>query len=558
MREQSTVSGEPKIPEIILKILESRGIGEEMQEEFFSPRPRLAYDPFLLANMQEGVDLLLSAVDQGKRIVIYGDYDVDGITATSLLMKVIGSLTDNVTYYIPSRLDEGYGLHRESIDRIAEDGGELIITVDCGSVSGAETAYAHSLGIDTLVTDHHNVSDVRAEGIIINPKLSEDGYPFKGLAGVGVAYKLALAVARVRPVPKSIMAEVLELVTIGTVADIMPMLGENRTIVKCGLRSIHLGCRNIGLRRLIDLSGLDYRTIRSSDISFGVAPKINASGRLGDASLGVRLLLSDNEQEIRECCTELIEANRERRRLQDEAYDRGMSLLDDESGKGDFVIVEINDSHEGVLGIVAGKLREKINRPVVVISRNGDTYKGTGRSIPSVNLYEMLDKYRKRFISFGGHSAACGFTIDAAGMESLRRELNEDIQAKFDEDPGIFDEIHASDAEIKADDIDLELAEALQMLEPCGKDNEVPVFVIRNAVVKGWRFLKDDDKMARFTLVTGDGRSIDSVIFRNAAEAYEAVNEGDVDIYCNIEINTWRDVRKAQVIAREILPAGTE
>ena len=542
----------------VLEIIESRGIGEEMLEEFFSPKPRLAYDPFLLANMREGVDSLLKAVDEGRRIVIYGDYDVDGITSTALLMKVIGSLTPHVSYYIPSRLDEGYGLHMESIDRIKERGGEFIVTVDCGSSSAEETAYAHSLGIETLVTDHHNMSEHRAEGLIINPKLPEDEYPFKGLAGVGVAYKLALAIARERNIPGPLMAEMLEFATIGTIADIMPMTDENRTLVKCGLRSIHLGCRNRGIRELIDRSALDYRTLKAGDISFGIAPKINASGRLGDASLGVRLLLSDNEQEIRECCTELIEANRERRRLQDEAYDRGMSLLDGESEKGDFVVVEINDSHEGVLGIVAGKLREKINRPVVVISKNGDTYKGTGRSIPGVDLYEMLDKYRQKFISFGGHSAACGFTIDAADIDSLRNDLNEDIRAKLGEDPGIFDEIHSSDAEIAPDDIDLELAEALQMLEPCGKDNEVPVFVIRNAVVRGWRFLKDDDKMAKFTLVTGDGRSIDAVIFRNAAEAYEAVNGGEVDIYCNIEINTWRDVRKAQVIAREILPAGTE
>ena len=233
-------------------------------------------------------------------------------------------------------------------------------------------------------------------------------------------------------------------------------------------------------------------------------------------------------------------------------------MLDDELGKGDFVIVEINDSHEGVLGIVAGKLREKINRPVVVISRNGEIYKGTGRSIPGVDLYKMLDKYRDRFISFGGHSAACGFTIDAAGMDGLRTDLNEDIRLMLRDKSDLLDETHESDAELKADEIDLDLAEALQMLEPCGKDNEVPVFVIRNAEVRGWRFLKDDDKMARFSLVTAEGRSIDAVIFRNAAEAYEAVNEGRVDIYCNIEINTWRDVRKVQVIAREILPVGAE
>ena len=313
----------------ILEIIESRGIGEEMFEEFFSPKPKLAYDPFLLANMREGVDSLLKAVDEGKRIVIYGDYDVDGITSTALLMKVIGTLTDNVTYYIPSRLDEGYGLHREAIDRISEDGGEFIVTVDCGSTSSEETAYAHSLGIDTLVTDHHNMSDQRAEGIVINPRLPEDSYPFKGLAGVGVAYKLALAIARERNVPGSLMAEMLEFATVGTIADIMPMIDENRTIVKCGLRSIHLGCRNRGLRELIDRSALDYRTLKAGDISFGIAPKINASGRLGDASLGVRLLLSDDDQEIRDCCNELIEANRERRRLQDEAYEKGSSMLDD-------------------------------------------------------------------------------------------------------------------------------------------------------------------------------------------------------------------------------------
>ncbi len=545
------------VPDVVLKIIESRGIGEEEYEEFFSPKPQLAYDPFLFANMREGVDLLLKAVDEHKRIVIYGDYDVDGITSTALLMKVIGCLTDNITYYIPSRLDEGYGLHRESIDRIIEDGGEFIVTVDCGSTSADETSYAHKKGLETLVTDHHNMSKDRAEGIIINPRLPEDEYPFKGLAGVGVAYKLALAIARERNIPGSLMAEMLELATIGTIADIMPMRDENRTLVKCGLRSIHLGCRNKGLRELIDKSSLDYRTLKAADISFGIAPKINASGRMGDASIGVRLFISDDDKEIRECCDKLTEANRERRRLQDDAYERGSESLDKELKKGDFVIVEINDSHEGVLGIVAGKLREKINRPVVVISRNEDTYKGTGRSIPGVDLFSMLDKYRDRFISFGGHSAACGFTIKAEDMDGLRDALNEDLRKATDEDKELLTLRHDCDAEIQSDDVDMDLADALTLLEPCGKDNEVPVFLIRNAAVTGWRFLKDDDKMARFSLLTKDDRRIDAVMFRNASEAYKAINEGDVDILCNIEINTWRDERKAQAVVKEVLPAGT-
>ena len=554
------------IPEIILQIIKSRGIGDEMTEEFFSSRPQLAYDPFLLSDMKAGVDLLLDAIDSGKRIVIYGDYDVDGITSTSLMMKVIGTLTSNVTYYIPSRLDEGYGLHRESIDRIREDGGEFIVTVDCGSVSKEETAYAHSLGIGTLVTDHHNVSDVRAEGTIINPKLAEDTYPFKGLAGVGVAYKLALAIARTREVPKDVMAEVLELVAVGTIADIMPMLDENRTIVKCGLRSIHLGCRNRGLRRLIDMSGLDYRTLRASDISFGIAPKINASGRLGDASVGVRLFLAETDEEADECCRILIEANQERRRLQDDAFDKGMDKLDSELAKGDFVTVEINDSHEGVLGIVAGKLRERINRPVVVISRTNDIYKGTGRSIGTVDLFGMLDKYRDSFISFGGHSAACGFTIAADKADALRDGLNRDIAELLADDSTLFDLDYDYDAEVSTGDIDLELAQAVTLLEPCGRDNELPVFAIKNAQVRGWRYLKGEDKMAKFSIATDGQPGVECLLFHDAGEAYSEIsgNSGAqtygscrADILGTVEINRWRDMQQVQIIAKYVLPAGT-
>lgn len=545
------------VPDTILKIIKSRGIGDEMIEEFFSPRPRLAYDPFLLANMKAGVDLLLDAVDSGKRIVIYGDYDVDGITATSLMMKVIGSLTDNVTYYIPSRLDEGYGLHKEAIDKINENGGEFIVTVDCGSVSKDETAYAHSLGIGTLVTDHHNISEVCAEGLIINPRLSYDEYPFKGLAGVGVAYKLALAVSRVREIPKSVMAEILELVTIGTIADIMPMVDENRTIVKCGLRSIHLGCRNKGLRNLIDMSGLDYRTLKASDISYGIAPKINASGRLGDATLGVKLFLADDDKEIEKYCRALIEANQERRRLQDDAYDKGLSVLDTELAKGDFVMIEINDSHEGVLGIVAGKLREKINRPVVVISHNGDTYKGTGRSIPGVDLFRMLDKYRDGFISFGGHNAACGFTIADDRADDLRKNLNKDIAAMLEDNSSLFDEDYSYDAAVDPDEVDLDLAEAIQLLEPCGKENELPVFALTQVKVSSWRFLKNEDKMAKFSISSGRN-SLDCLLFHDAAKALETVNEcGKVDILGSVEINKWRDETKVQIIAKYVLPGGT-
>lgn len=546
-----------EIPEKVLEIIKSRGIGEEELEEFLSPKPRLVYDPFLLSNMREGMDLLLKSIDEGKKIVIYGDYDVDGITSTALLMKVLSCLTDKLSYYIPSRIDEGYGLHKDAIDRIKEDGGEFIVTVDCGSVSKDETEYARSLGIETLVTDHHNVSDVVACGPVINPRLPEDKYPFKGLAGVGVAYKLALAIAKERDIPRSVMAEIIELATVGTIADIMPMLDENRTLVKVGLRSMHLGCRNKGLRELIDRSSLDYKTLKASDISFGIAPKINASGRMGDAALGVRLLLSDDDQEIRECCAALLDANRERRRLQDEAYTKGFDMLGEEMKKGDFLMLEINDSHEGVLGIVAGRIREQVNRPVVVVSLGDGTYKGTGRSIPGVDLFSMLDKYRDDFISFGGHSAACGFTIAADKIEELKKKLNKDLAAKNREEPELFEFKYDFDTCIDSDEIDIDLAEALEMLEPCGKDNELPMFLVRKAEISNWRFLRDEEKMAKFAIKTSDDRYIDSVIFSGAGDAYDEVSKGAVDIVGSIEKNVWRDEAKVQVVARHILPGGS-
>lgn len=541
------------MPDALHQILEKREIGEESYAEFFSPKPTLTHDPFLLANMREGVDSLLKSIDEGKRIVVYGDYDVDGITSTALMMKVLRELTDNVTYYIPSRFDEGYGLHTESIDRIIEDGGEFLLTVDCGSVSKEETEYAMEKGLEVLVTDHHTVSSVRAACTVINPKLPEDEYPFKGLAGVGVAYKLALAINRERNINKSTMAELLELATVGTIADIMPIIDENRTIVKFGLRFMHLGCHNKGLRRLIEVAGIDYKTIKAMDISFGIASRINASGRLGDATLGVKLLLAENQEDIERYCTMLVDANSRRRSLQDDAYDMSLDIISNELEFGDFPVVELDDAHEGVVGIVAGKLREKINRPVIIITRNSECCKGTGRSIPGVNLFDMLDKYRDSFISFGGHSAACGFTIEEDEVENLRLNLNEDIAEMLEENEHLFDVDYSFDVELSPMNATLELAECFEMLEPCGKGNETPVVLFKHVRPQNWTFLKNDTKYARFSVPAGAERSIDCLIFKNALEAYRHVeSEHSVDIYGTLEINTWKQNRKLQMIVSHI------
>ena len=520
---------------LVKEILASRGIGADAAEEFLSARPQLTHDPFLLTDMRAGVDLLLKEIDAGSRIVVYGDYDADGVTATALLLSALGELTDNLSYYIPSRIDEGYGLHVDAIDRIHADGGEVIVTVDCGAVSRKETDYAHALGIRTVVTDHHNVGEVMASGIVIDPKRPDDRYPFKGLAGVGVAFKLVQAIAKERPIPRSLINSLLELVAIGTVADVMPLLDENRTLVKYGLRNMHLGCYHKSLARLIELSGYKAEELKARGISFGIAPRINSAGRIGDASLGVRLLLATDPAEIETCCTELLQLNQQRRSYMDQAYTTCRALAEEESRSGDFLVLETEGLHEGVLGIVAGKIKEEFNRPCVIISRNGGESKGTGRSVTMVSLFDMLDRHRDEFIRFGGHSAACGFTILSEKIPALKKALNEELNVLTKGDPDFFEEPVRYDAVIAADRIDLGLIEQLELLEPCGQGNEQPVFAVPNVRIDDWRYLKSGEELARFR-----AGGLDCVRFGGAYEYYDHYMNGEpVVVTGTLEKNNW-------------------
>lgn len=534
------------VPAIIKEILEKRGIYESDYEEYFNHRPRLTYDPFLLANMREGVDLLLEAVDNHNKIFIYGDYDVDGVTATSILYKVLKSLNADVNYYIPSRLDEGYGLSVAAIDKIKSFGAEFIVTVDCGSVSYDEVKYANSLGIKTLVTDHHSISSVIAPGLVINPNLPYDEYPFKGLSGAGVAYKLALAIAKIREVSSSVMTEIIELAALGTIADIMPLVSENRTLVKVGFRMMRLGCKNPGLRALVDLGEIDYKNISVQDISFGIAPRINACGRIGDASLAVELFLATDPARIQEIAKEMTALNERRREFQDNAIQIALESIQD-AKTSDFPLIMISGGHEGVLGIVAGKVREMINRPVIILTESQDHIKGTGRSIPGVNLFEVLDKRRELFISMGGHSGACGFTIDVSNIESLREHLLAEINNLHELNSNLFDEKYIVDADISINDINFEFVKFLDYLEPCGKENEIPLFRIKNLRLLNWTFLKEDKHIARFD-VSQDGKKLQCILFHDAEKYYDLVNDAlNFDAIGKLIINSFNGEDRLQL-----------
>lgn len=539
---------------VLKQILKSRGIdSEDKLKEFVSSKPQTTYNPFLLADMRAGVDLLFDAIESGCKIVVYGDYDCDGVTSTALMIKILSCLTDNVSYYIPSRLEEGYGLNKEAIDKIYQDQGEVIVTVDCGSVSKTEVEYAHELGIETVITDHHTIRDVIAPGIVINPQRADDNYPFSGLAGVGVAYKLALAMREAFKIPHSVITEVLELVTLGTIADVMPLVDENRSFVKYGLRLMRAGFRNKGLRRLAEMAGLETSKITATNVAFTLAPRINAAGRLGDASLGVKLLLSQDDDEIEMLCTKLMEINQERIELQEKAYENCYAAAEKALKDGDFIIITAHEAHEGILGIVAGKLKDSFSRPVVIVSENEGLLKGTGRSIPGVDLYSLLNKHADEFVKFGGHKAACGFTIEKDSFEKLRRLLNNDISDLLKENDKLFENQINADAVIRIPEASLDFAKALKLFAPFGAGNEEPVFKFSNAKIVNWKFLSSE-KHARFYII--DGNDVQPCILFNKAQDYYKFSEevNPVTIYGTIDINSWMDRDNVQIKVLSIEP----
>ena len=439
----------------ILKLLNNRGIADEEEiAEFLSDRPQKTYDPSLLDDIETGVDLILSEIEKGSSICIYGDYDADGITSTSLMLSILGHLMpkERLDYYIPSRFEEGYGLNMEAVKHIAESGAGMIITVDCGSVSSEEVKYAQELGLKIVVTDHHNITDRMADCLLINPKKPKSAYPFRDLSGCGTAFKVAQVIQKKAGLPKSVLTEVLDLVAIGTIGDIMPLVDENRTMVKFGLKMINTG-RRPGLRKLIEGAGLKVGNINSENVGFVIVPHLNASGRIEDASQAVRLLTAEEGDScISEIVEDLLYKNQERKRLQAEAYKSCTAGLD-RSRLEDFLLIESRDAHEGIAGIACGRIKDAYYRPAAILTptgSSGEMLKGTGRSIEGVNLYELLKRHEELFEKFGGHAGACGFTMKKENLNILRRGILSDMAEIAAENPEIFVRKYPVDMELTA------------------------------------------------------------------------------------------------------------
>ncbi len=535
---------QPRIKELLYK----RGIRtEEDIAEFLSEKPQRTYDPFLLLNMEAGVDFILSAIENNEKICIYGDYDADGVTSTSVLIEVLSHLTDNLTYYIPKRFDEGYGLNKEALKKIKDAGVDLVITVDCGSVSYDEVEYAKEIGLKILVTDHHTVTDRKADCLIINPMQPECPYPFKHLAGVGVAFKLAQAIAAETGLPKSVVNRTLDLVGIGTIGDIVPLVDENRTLAKYGIRAVNISSRP-GLSSLIDGVGLHKGGISSENISFVIVPHLNASGRMEDAKVAAGLMMSQSEESSREKVEKLIEYNRKRKQIQEETFQQCRELAESRFPKDDFLVIDLEDAHEGITGIVAGKIKDVFHKPTIIVTPTADhCLKGTGRSIEGVNIYNLLKANEDLFERFGGHAAACGFTMNSDNLEELRKRLNQQMSALVEEEPALLDWSMTADMILEPEDVSMELVRDMKKLEPFGCDNPRPLVQVevRPANV---RRMGAQNQFMKFVGILNDGREIQCVIFRNPEEYEEMLQNGEkVSIIGTLNTQNWNGREYLQI-----------
>ena len=560
-KEWKMPSGSPKarqaleaagIPPLLAAILSARGITQPDQaRRLLTPRAEPVLDPMLLRDMDRAAARVRRALETGEHLAVYGDYDVDGITSTCLLTDCLRSLGGQVTPYIPDRLEEGYGLNLEAIQTLAAQGVTLIVTVDCGITAVEEVQFAAGLGVDVVVTDHHECKDpLPAAAAVVDPHRSDCPYPFKGLAGVGVALKLAMAVAGPEK-GRQVFEDYADLAAVGTVADVMPMTGENRTIVQTGLAAL-AHPKRLGLAQLIQEAGLGERPITSVSIGYTLAPRINAAGRMGKAALAGELLLTHSPQRAQELAQELCQLNRERQSIEGEIFQESIQRLDHQPQQGAIVLAD-PEWHQGVVGIVASRLSEKYGCPTFMICLDQGMGKGSCRSWGGINLFELLMNCGDLLEGFGGHALAAGFVVREENIPALARRLRQGVldQQNGEEPPSVLE----TDGIVQPQQLDVASVEALDALEPCGTGNPRPVLVITGAHVQSavqvgrGRHLK--------LRLEARGCVLDAIFF-SADAAQLGVTPGcRVDVAFYPQINEFRGVRSVQLQVVDLHPALT-
>ena len=540
-------------PYLVSSVLASRGVTcPEQATEFLTQETTLVHSPFLMKDMDKAVARIDRALSDGERIAIFGDYDVDGITATCIMVDYLKGRGADVVHYIPRRIEDGYGLSCEAIEGLRRGGATLLVTVDCGITGVEEVAYARSIGMDVVVTDHHECKEALPEAsAVVDPRRTDCEYPFKHLAGCGVALKLVLALGGPDR-EEALFSRYCTLAAIGTVADVMQMTGENRTIVSRGLASLDRS-DFIGLHALLKEAGLAGREISSVQIGFVLAPRINAAGRMGAADMAADLLLCQDAAQAEELAKSLCALNRERQSVEQTIYSQAEAMIEELPEDQRRALVLASETwHQGVVGIVASRLSEKYSRPSFMIHLNGNVGKGSCRSWGGFNLFAALESCSDLLLGFGGHELAAGFTIDEANIPAFRARMNQYAA-----------EYWVGKAPESALEVDVELrqpgrvtlqeVEALAALEPYGSGNARPLFCLMGATLLRTQNVGQNRHLK---LRLGKGNAQFDGIFFSTTSAACGCAEGDrVDAAFYLQVNEFRGSRTVQLQMVDIRPS---
>lgn len=541
------------LPPVIAMILYNRGIRDtDSARAFLQKTLDGVHSPFLLNDMELAAGRIIDAINKGERIVIYGDYDVDGITSTVLLYSFLAEQGADVSYYIPDRIGEGYGINIMAINRIARSGAQLMVTVDCGITAVGEVEFARTQNLDVIITDHHTCKDELPRAYaVVNPKRADSDYPFAALAGVGVALKLVLAVAKMMGKnTKETFLKYAELAAVGTIADVVPVLDENRIIIERGLSLMRRG-GNIGIHALLKAADALDKPITATSVAFMIAPRLNAAGRLGTAETAVRLLLSKDMEEAEKIAAELDEANRARQMQEQKIYDEAMQkvLSDPLFDKKQVMVIAGEGWHHGVIGIVASRLCERFYKPCILISYENGIGKGSGRSIPGFSLFDALSACEEHLINFGGHMAAAGLGINMDKIDTFTAAINKyakTVLSAEDMIPKI-----SIDCRLKPETITLGCAHAIMRLEPFGAENEKPVFSLIGTQIRAIDAVGAEGRHLRLQLELGSG-SVGAIGF-GMGEYSAFFRKGDkVDVAFSLESNTYQGVERVQLMLKDV------
>ncbi|MBR6641551.1 MAG: single-stranded-DNA-specific exonuclease RecJ [Clostridia bacterium] len=531
-----------KISEVAAKMLLAKDLTEDKIDEYLNPSIDKLHDPYLLNDMDVLVDRIILAKTRNEKVAIYGDYDVDGITSITLIYTFLRDLGLDMVYYLPDRIEEGYGLNTEALKKLKDEGVSLVITVDCGISAVSEVEYAKSIGLDVCITDHHECSDTLPNAIsIVNPKRPDSTYPFNSLAGVGVTFKVLSAIVKRLGLDENEYLKYLDIAAVGTIADIVPLVGENRIITANGLELL-AKTKNEGLKALMKVARIEK--VDSDNVSFGIAPRINASGRMADATVAVKMLLAENEMEAYKYAKVLDSQNTKRQEVEKGIYNEAIAQIEKEGlDKKKTMVIAGEKWHQGVIGIVASKLTEKYLKPVILLAYDGETAKGSGRIPAGISLYDALSNCSDLLTTFGGHELAAGLTLETKNIEAFIEKFEQVITSMREED---FVRIIDIDTEITKKDVTLNILDDINLLAPFGQKNKKPVFMYKNLKVTSVSTLKED-KHLKFRLSDGDFY-VDTVFF-GAGNRRDEVTLGDkIDVAVNISLNDFQGRKSIQFL----------